>query len=450
MVASSALRWGASLEFRFWKSNSGTMKGGQQSAIRKKIIRSGRQSAVAKPRLLRGFTLVELLVVIAIIGILVALLLPAIQAAREAARRAQCQSHMKNVALAVLNYESAKKHLPKGFVSTPSSQNYEGWAWSTFVLPYLEEQSIYDLMRPSETFIAPVQSTRTGKRNLADMIQNAKNGVTAEFVPLQTKLPVFHCPSDNVPDLIPSNPTAQSSPTADAPRCSKGKVIDQYPQWDRYFNGIQVSSSNYVGSKGTIDAGCTGTGSGTAASPWVPDMERCANTGVFFGDSQVGLKQITDGTSKTFMIGERDKFCFAATWVGVRWPPGPDAWSSNWALGHVATPHGKLNFQCTNDHNTCTEGFSSSHSGGAFFAFCDGSVHFINDDISFDDLVGQGSPPQIDSDPNDNISNPSICYANANTKAGTPCRSQIGNLVIGVYQRLAWRNDAQEVGGGDF
>ena len=66
-----------------------------------------------------GFTLVELLVVIAIIGILVALLLPAVQAAREAARRAQCQNHMKNIALAVLNFESAKKHLPKGFVSQP-------------------------------------------------------------------------------------------------------------------------------------------------------------------------------------------------------------------------------------------------------------------------------------------------------------------------------------------
>ncbi len=394
------------------------------------------------PTARRGFTLVELLVVIAIIGILVALLLPAVQAAREAARRAQCQNHMKNIALAVLNYESAKKHYPKGFVSTPTSETDEAWAWSTFTLPYLEEQAIYDQMRPSEKFLQPVQSTRTGPRNLADMIQNAKNGVTSEFVPLQTKLPVFRCPSDSTPDLVPATGN-KTSPTAQTPTCSKGVLVDENPQWDRWFDGIQVSASNYVGSKGTIDSACPNTGG-------VPNMERCANTGVFFGESQISSKQITDGTSKTFLIGERTKFCYAATWVGVRWPPGPDGWSSNWALAHVATPHGKLNFQCTGDHNTCTEGFSSNHAGGAFFAFCDASVHFVSDDISFDDLVGQGSPPQIDSDPNDSLTNSTICYANPNTKAGTPCKSQIGNLVIGVYQRMAWRNDSVPIDSGSY
>src|SRR5690348_15993690 len=94
----------------------------------------------------RGFTLVELLVVIAIIGILVALLLPAIQAAREAARRAQCQSNMKNISLAVLNYESSKKKFPPGFVSTPPAT--ETWGWAAFILPYLEEQGVYDQLRP--------------------------------------------------------------------------------------------------------------------------------------------------------------------------------------------------------------------------------------------------------------------------------------------------------------
>ena len=164
----------------------------------------------------RGFTLVELLVVIAIIGILVALLLPAIQAAREAARRAKCQNNLKNISLAVLNYETAKKHYPPGFVSTPAD-TIEGWAWTTFILPYLEEQSIYDKMRPSETYIPPVNGNRTGQRNFADMMFNAKNGVAIELAPLQTPLAIFRCPSDASPDLVPANPTNQTSPGAVAP-----------------------------------------------------------------------------------------------------------------------------------------------------------------------------------------------------------------------------------------
>src|SRR6478609_9359060 len=110
------------------------------------------------PAAVHGFTLVELLVVIAIIGILVALLLPAIQAAREAARRAKCQANLHNVALAVLNYESAKKKFPVGFVSQPSGN--EAWGWSVFILPYLEEQALYDKLSPSETFQQPVDGTR--------------------------------------------------------------------------------------------------------------------------------------------------------------------------------------------------------------------------------------------------------------------------------------------------
>jgi prepilin-type N-terminal cleavage/methylation domain-containing protein len=117
--------------------------------------------------LLRGFTLVELLVVIAIIGVLVALLLPAVQAAREAARRAQCQSTIKNLALAVLNHESAKGELPVGFVS--QAGDIEAWSWSTFTLPYLEQQALYDRLRPSTTYVMPPDGTRSGKRNLCDV-----------------------------------------------------------------------------------------------------------------------------------------------------------------------------------------------------------------------------------------------------------------------------------------
>src|ERR1700712_2295589 len=97
----------------------------------------------------RAFTLVELLVVIAIIGVLVALLLPAIQAAREAARRSQCKNNLKQIGLALHNFESARRSFPPGFTSTPKNNvvNAEGtgpgWGWGAHILPYLEESSLF-------------------------------------------------------------------------------------------------------------------------------------------------------------------------------------------------------------------------------------------------------------------------------------------------------------------
>jgi len=365
----------------------------------------------------RGFTLVELLVVIAIIGILVALLLPAIQAAREAARRAQCQSHLKNIGLALQNYHTATGHFPKGFVSTGKNA-VEAWGWSTYLLPYLEEQAIFDQLRPAQEWIVPVDKDRTGKRNLADVLAAAKAGNTAELVPLQTPIAVFRCPSDSTPALIPvGNP-----PDPAGPRTTDTGT------WERHFNGVhaptgfQPSTSNYVASKGLIDAGCDGA---LVGGKWLIDQPRCNNTGVFFGNSAIAIKHITDGTSKTFAVGERDKFCLAATWIGVRNPFGPDMWSSNWALAHVYL---KLNHPITGAHNdSCTESFSSAHPGGGFFAFCDGSVRFISDDIS--------------SDP---ITNDDECFYTP-PASSKPCKVQDGSALIGIYQRMAWRNDGLEI-----
>jgi prepilin-type N-terminal cleavage/methylation domain-containing protein/prepilin-type processing-associated H-X9-DG protein len=311
-----------------------------------------------------GFTLVELLVVIAIIGVLVALLLPAVQAAREAARRAQCASNLKNIALAVLNFEQSKKKLPVGMVSQP--EPVEAWTWSTFTLPHLEQQAIYAQFRVKE-------------RRLADLLIAAKTNLK-ELEPTQTPLSIFRCPTDDTPPLVPWDGVAGTRPV---------RVVDN-GQWERRFSHgkyaqqlpiqFEPSTSNYVGSRGFIDRPCGCLSPNCTETNWKPNLPECAGNGLFQSGDAISLKQITDGASNTFLLGERDSYCLSATWIGTRNPAGANMWGAGWSLGRVSR---KLNDHETGAHDTCTEGFSSKHTGGANFAFCDGSVYFVSDEIEY-------------------------------------------------------------------
>ncbi|MBW3543701.1 MAG: DUF1559 domain-containing protein, partial [Planctomycetes bacterium] len=92
----------------------------------------------------RGFTLIELLVVIAIIAILIALLLPAVQQAREAARRSQCKNNMKQLALALFNYEETAGQFPITYANPPNGNNGRSTSWMVGILPYIDQAPLYN------------------------------------------------------------------------------------------------------------------------------------------------------------------------------------------------------------------------------------------------------------------------------------------------------------------
>ena len=138
----------------------------------------------ARPK--EGFTLIELLVVISIIAVLIALLLPAVQSAREAARRAQCVNNLKQIGLALFNYESSIGAFPPGYIdyqnnpiNTPDLDMGPGWGWAAMLLPFLEQQPLYNSINFS-LGITVVSNPATAANSTA----------------VVTSLAVFQCPSD--------------------------------------------------------------------------------------------------------------------------------------------------------------------------------------------------------------------------------------------------------------
>lgn len=328
----------------------------------------------------RGFTLVELLVVIAIIGILVALLLPAVQAAREAARRTQCNSNLKQLGVALHNYHDTFKTFPSGYI-TPSfatgaqGANYESWGWAALTLPFLEQQGLHEQLGVLQQPL--YQRFATGGTPFKDLVQ--------------TRVPAFICPSDA--DYNKPGNVHQHRNFNDGVGVTTGGLPT--PVWP----GL----SNYLGVAGHRDA-----------------VWRAANTGIFFGDSRISLADVTDGTSNTFTVGERDtKNCRSGTWLGVRNPNGSGSRGTQVVIGHsrpkinqdpIAIPWNTANLGCG-------EGFSSLHPGGAHFLLCDGSVRFVAETINH------------------------FWY-------GTTVQGALGehqDPLNGVYQRLMSRNDGLTV-----
>jgi prepilin-type N-terminal cleavage/methylation domain-containing protein/prepilin-type processing-associated H-X9-DG protein len=306
-----------------------------------------------------AFTLVELLVVIAIIATLIGLLLPAVQTARESARRSSCSNKLRQLALGAITYESTKKKFPQsrsmwaepanGPGACNTTNTCTGRGWILEMLPFIEQASLYEAFEPS------TQGNFTDNRGL--------RGAQVRQL-LQSRVDLLACPSD-----------------PDATRTSS-------VQW--HFTNVPVAVTSYKGVLGATKVG------GSFGSTWPrhddepsPPVDCHNNTrqlpckGMFWRHTYiypVRGRSISDGTSKTFMIGESivalDNHSMAFMADG------------DWASCNVP-----LNFMPTPPRTPAQEewwnvrGFRSRHPGGAHFARVDGSVRFESDTIDMNPYI---------------------------------------------------------------
>jgi prepilin-type N-terminal cleavage/methylation domain-containing protein/prepilin-type processing-associated H-X9-DG protein len=299
----------------------------------------------------KGFTLVELLVVIAIIGVLIGLLLPAVQAARESARRSSCTNNLKQIGLAVLGYEDARKTLPPQAATSVfqtargTSSFLEGHGWSFLILPFMEQASLYDSLS---------KGLVTGFSHTATFLNDTSAAAALTRQPVQG----YTCPSCSIPSLVPEVEYNLAGGFSTA------------------TSGYRSSKMNYAANGGPYGLNCTGTTVDTLA-PCI-----ASSTGVIRKMRGCSLKDIVDGTSKTFLVGETGGAADPALPGTPKTERMPGLWfatSNPKQDGPSTTTVVRLTRYKLNQGSY--DGFGSNHARGANFAFCDGSVRFIGDMI---------------------------------------------------------------------
>ncbi|MBN2292507.1 MAG: DUF1559 domain-containing protein [Pirellulales bacterium] len=275
----------------------------------------------------KAFSLVELIVVVAIIGVLASLLLPAVQSARESARRMSCANNLHQLGIALHSYHEAQKHLPPGWMVSDQNAPGEllgdapGWSWGAMLLPYVEQ--------------IPLEA---GFVNLSLGISHDQNQVARTQA-----LDVFRCPSNSnrsIFSLVGTN------------RCGNAPLTD-------------LASADYVGV--------------TANSSHMVQIARCATVPwtsddtVFIFNKSTTLRDIADGVSQTFVVGERSCKPFPSAWAGAM-PEGEHARER--VLGLLDSPP----LLSAADENESIE-FGSYHPAGSQFLLADGAVRLVTPEI---------------------------------------------------------------------
>ncbi len=305
-----------------------------------------------------GFTLVELLVVIAIIGVLVSLLLPAVNSAREAARRLSCQNKLRQVGLALINYESALGSFPPGATNNDAPQ-LNGPSWNVSALPYIEDIALSDKIL-TEIKAAAANGTSFGMYDL-DAINDLR-------------VDTYTCTSDNA-----------------------GNARFRSTAHGSNYAGIAGSALSRNASKYFVGRATDGSGAVNF-------------DGVLYQESKTRYRHIKDGASKTAVVGERwyqmRIWTAGVYWLGGGWsnekPKGPSANSFMTACKNVdirypinadfdTVGYYKMHDNTTDRPIMPTTGqktiayndlpFGSFHPGGASFVYADDSMHFISDAI---------------------------------------------------------------------
>ena len=330
----------------------------------------------------RGFTLVELLVVIAIIGTLVGLLLPAVQAAREAARRSTCSNNLKQLGLGLLNHHDAKQVFP-GSVGASKAGQRTTVSWISRILPYTEDNALYSKIS--------FQHDYAGTSGSVSAVKNVS-------------LPMLLCPSS------PLSPQAVNKTYCAAPDWVQGAA---YVAISGASNGDQTTTGGLI--PGFAETRIS-SGSGYLAAGGVlfPNGEK-PNVG-----PKSNLKIVTDGSSKTLMLGEQSDFVTDTSGVKQVWlsggychgwlfggqgegtPPNIDystavGWTPGWQSTRNATTirwninqkagwsgydkgvYGNSGPPCYREDNAP---LTSAHTGGVLGCMADGSVQFLPDSIA--------------------------------------------------------------------